>query len=277
MTRPWRAGLLLVALAAIGAGACGDGDRVRELETDLAGVRQQIHVADRDARAAEGATGLIRAEEDDLSREVGTLEADLADREGEVEALRLELDRASAALGTARARAEVLAALPDPPPPPPPPPPAPPVEAAPGSPPAEAEAPSEEEAAAAEQYASEETLAALTLDTADLGADAVVREERYAVSEEGGLSEFLRRFEGAAIGPGESRPRGLGLSTSAYLDAARAQAVVARARPWLEGERSGVLRTHAGDGHGAGRGRGDADRGGGDPVPGRRRQPWSGR
>ena len=234
MTRPWRAGLLLVALAAIGAGACGDGDRVRELETDLAGVRQQIHVADRDARAAEGATGLIRAEEDDLSREVGTLEADLADREGEVEALRLELDRASAALGTARARAEVLAALPDPPPPPPPPPPAPPVEAAPGSPPAEAEAPSEEEAAAAEQYASEETLAALTLDTADLGADAVVREERYAVSEEGGLSEFLRRFEGAAIGPGESRPRGLGLSTSAYLDAARAQAVVARARPWLE-------------------------------------------
>ena len=234
MTRPWRAGLLLLALAAIGAGACGDGDRVRELETDLAGVRQQIHVADRDAQAAEGATGLIRAEADDLSREVGALEADLAVREGEVEALRLELDRASAALGTARARAEVLAALPDPPPPPPPPPPAPPVEAAPDSPPAEAEAPSEEEAAAAEQYASEETLAALTLDTADLGADAVVREERYAVSEEGGLSEFLRRFEGAAIGPGESRPRGLGLSTSAYLDAARAQAVVARARPWLE-------------------------------------------
>ena len=232
MTRPWRAGLLL-ALAAIGAGACGDGDRVRELETDLAGVRQQIHVADRDARAAEGATGLIRSEADDLSREVGALEADLAEREGEVEALRLELDRASAALGTARARAEVLAALPDPPPAPPPPT-APPVEAAPDSPPAEAEAPSEEEAAAAEQYASEETLAALTLDAADLGADAVVREERYAVSEEGGLSEFLRRFEGAAIGPGESRPRGLGLSTSAYLDAARAQAVVARARPWLE-------------------------------------------
>ena len=230
MTRPWRAGLLLLALAAIGAGACGDGDRVRELEADLAGVRQQIHVADRDARAAEGATGLIRAEADDLSREVGALEADLADREGEVEALRLELDRASAALGTARARAEVLAALPDPPPAPPPPT-APPVEAAPDSPPAEAE---QETEAAAEQYASEETLAALTLDAADLGADAVVREERYAVSEEGGLSEFLRRFEGAAIGPGESRPRGLGLSTSAYLDAARAQAVVARARPWLE-------------------------------------------
>ena len=230
MTRPWRAGLLLVALAAIGAGACGDGDRVRELEADLAGVRQQIHVADRDARAAEGATGLIRSEADDLSREVRALEADLADREGEVEALRLELDRASAALGTARARAEVLAALPDPPPPPPPPT-APPVEAAPDSPPAAAE---QETEAAAEQYASEETLAALTLDTADLGADAVVREERYAIAEEGGLAEFLRRFEGASIGPGESRPRGLGLSTSAYLDAARAQAVVARARPWLE-------------------------------------------
>ena len=230
MTRPWRAGLLLLALAAIGAGACGDGDRVRDLEADLAGVRQQIHVADRDARAAEGATGLIRSEADDLSREVGALEADLADREGEVEALRLELDRASAALGTARARAEVLAALPDPPPAPPPPT-APPVEAAPDSPPAEAE---QETEAAAEQYASEETLAALTLDAADLGADAVVREERYAVSEEGGLSEYLRRFEGAAIGPGESRPRGLGLSTSAYLDTARAQAVVARARPWLE-------------------------------------------
>ncbi len=230
MTRRWRAGLLLLALAAIGAGACGDGDRVRELEADLAGVRQQIHVADRDARAAEGATGLIRSEADDLSREVGALEADLADREGEVEALRLELERASAALGTARARAEVLAALPDPPPAPPPPT-APPVEAAPDSPPAEAE---QETEAAAEQYASEETLAALTLDAADLGTDAVVREERYAVSEEGGLSEFLRRFEGAAIGPGESRPRGLGLSTSAYLDAARAQAVVARARPWLE-------------------------------------------
>ena len=203
---------------------------MRDLEADLAGVRQQIHVADRDARAAEGATGLIRAEADDLSREVGALEADLADREGEVEALRLELDRASAALGTARARAEVLAALPNPPPPPPPPT-APPVEAAPDSPPAAAD---QETEAAAEQYASEETLAALTLDAADLGADAVVREERYAVSEEGGLSEFLRRFEGAAIGPGESRPRGLGLSTSAYLDAARAQAVVARARPWLE-------------------------------------------
>ena len=123
-----------------------------------------------------------------------------------------------------------MAALPDPPPAPPPPTP-PPVEAAPDSPPAAAE---QETEAAAEQYASEETLAALTLDAADLGADAVVREERYAVSEEGGLSEFLRRFEGAAIGPGESRPRGLGLSTSAYLDAARAQAVVARARPWLE-------------------------------------------
>ena len=230
MIRPWRAGLLLLALAAIGAGACGDGDRVRELEADLAGVRQQIHVADRDARAAEGATGLIRSEADDLSREVGALEAGLADREGEVEALRLELDRASAALGTARARAEVLAALPDPPPAPPPPTP-PPVEAAPDSPPAAAE---QETEAAAEQYASEETLAALTLDAADLGADAVVREERYAIAEEGGLAEFLRRFEGAAIGPGESRPRGLGLSTSAYLDAARAQAVVARARPWLE-------------------------------------------
>ncbi len=230
MTTRWRAGLLLLALAAIAAGACGDGDRVRELETDLAGVRQQIHVADRDARAAEGAAELIRSDADDLSGEVGALEADLADREGEVEALRLELERSSAALGTARARAEALAALPDPPPPPPPAPPAPPVEAAPDSPPADAE----ESAAAAEQYASEETLAALTLDAADLGANAVVREERYAVSEEGGLSEFLRRFEGAAIGPGESRPRGLGLSTSAYLDAARAQAVVARARPWLE-------------------------------------------
>ena len=229
MTTRWRAGLLLLALAAIGAGACGDGDRVRELETDLAGVRQQVHVADRDARAAEGATELIRSDADDLSREVGALEADLAERDGEVEALRLELERASAALGFARARAEVLAALPDPPPPPPPPP-TPPAEAAPDSPPAEAE----QSAAAAEQYASEETLAALTLDAADLGANAVVREERYAVSEEGGLSEFLRRFEGAAIGPGESRPRGLGLSTSAYLDAARAQAVVARARPWLE-------------------------------------------
>ena len=206
---------------------------MRELEADLAGVRQQVHVAERDARAAEGATELFRADADDLSREIGALEADLAEREGEVEALRQEFDRASAALGTARARAEVLAALPDPPPPPPPPTAAP-VEAAPDSPPADAEAPSEDEAEAAEQYASEETLAALTMDTADLGADAVVREERYAIAEEGGLAEFLRRFEGAAIGPGESRPRGLGLSTSAYLDAARAQAVVASARPWLE-------------------------------------------
>ena len=229
MTRPWRAALLLLALAVIGAGACGDEDRVRELETDVAGVRQQVHVAERDARAAEGATELFRSDADDLSREVGALEADLAEREGEVEALRLELDRATAALGTARARAEVLAALPDPPPAPPPPA-APPAEAAPDPPPAEAEA----EEAAAERFASEETLAALTMDTADLGADAVVREERYAIAEEGGLAEFLRRFEGAAIGPGESRPRGLGLSTSAYLDAARAQAVVARARPWLE-------------------------------------------
>ena len=152
----------------------------------------------------------------------------------------------------------------------PPPPTAAPVEAAPDSPPAEAE---QETEAAAEQYASEETLAALTMDAADLGADAVVREERYAIAEEGGLAEFLRRFEGAAIGPGESRPRGLGLSTSAYLDAARAQAVVARRATMARGERSGVLRTHAGDGHGAGRRRGDANRGGGDPVPGRRRQP----
>ncbi len=230
MTRPWRAGLLLVALAAIAAGACGDGDRVRELEADLAGVRQQVHVAERDARAAEGATELFRADADDLSREIGALEADLAEREGEVEALRQEFDRATAALGTARARAEVLAALPDPPPLPPLPTAAP-VEAAPDSPPAEAE---QETEAAAEQYASEETLAALTMDVADLGADAVVLEERYAIAEEGGLAEFLRRFEGAAIGPGESRPRGLGLSTSAYLDAARAQAVVASARPWLE-------------------------------------------
>ena len=228
MTRPWRAALLLLALAAIAAGACGDEDRVRELETDLAGVRQQVHVAERDARASEGATELFMSEADDLSREIGEMEADLAEREEEVEALRLELDRATAALGTARARAEALAALPDPPPAPPPPT-APPVEAAPDSPPADAE-----ESAAAEQYASEETLAALTMDAADLGADAVVREERYAIAEEGGLAEFLRRFEGAAIGPGESRPRGLGLSTSAYLDAARAQAVVANARPWLE-------------------------------------------
>ena len=231
MTRLWRAGLLLLALAAIGAGACGDGDRVRELETDLAGVRQQVHVAERDARAAEGATGLIRSDADDLSREVGALEADLADREGEVEALRVDLDRASVALATARARAEALAALPDPPPPPT----APRAEAAPDPPAVDAEEDAEAAAAAAaERFASEEALAALTMDAADLGADAVVRDEQYAVAEEGGLAEFVRRFEGAAIGPGESRPAGLGLSTSAYDDAARAQAVVAGARPWLE-------------------------------------------
>ena len=205
MTTRWRAGLLLLALAAVGAGACGDGDRVRELEADLAGVRQQVHVADRDARAAEGATGLIRSEADDLSGEVGALEADLAEREGEVEALRLELDRASAALGTARARAEVLAALPDPPPAPPPPPP-PPAEAAPDSPPADAE----ESAAAAEQYASEETLAALTLDAADLGADAVVREERYAVSEEGGAVRVPATLRGSGHRPGRVPAAGAG-------------------------------------------------------------------
>ena len=40
-----------------------------------------------------------------------------------------------------------------------------------------------------------------------------------------------RERRSARASPGRG---GLGLSTSAYLDAARAQAVVARARPWLE-------------------------------------------
>ena len=45
---------------------------------------------------------------------------------------------------------------------------------------------------------------------------------------------MLRRFEGAAIGPGASRPASLSVSTVAYTDWLRAQTVLATARPFLE-------------------------------------------
>ena len=223
-----RIGVRLVALATLlcaawGAAACGGDDRVRELEADLARVQRQIASEERGARAAEAATAAAT----NPTRTTAALMRDLREQEAEVEALQGELDRASSALAAARARIELLANLPEPPPPPEPLPapeqPAEPPEPEPDPEPADAAAP-----------ASEAALAALALSAADLGPEATLADERYEVNLEAGLAELLRRFEGAAIGPGGSRPAALAISTVAYSDWLRAQTVLATARPFLE-------------------------------------------